>query len=235
MLVMHAMTPTVISISPDDTILDAIKKMLEYRISGLPVIDKNKNLIGIVSEGDFLRRIELGTARKPGRWLSLLLGPGKLANEYVHSHGRKIEDVMTPNPVTVTEYASLEEVAKLMERNRIKRLPVIRDKIVVGMITRANLMNVIAARGHAIPPLTDDDQSIRMNILKEIAKQPWAMIRPLVHVSVQNGVVELLGGVTDVRQAEAIKVLAKNIKGVKAIKDEIMVIDRDSGSSYSSA
>jgi len=231
---MHAMTPTVISVSPEDTILDAIEKMLEHRISGLPVIDKSDNLVGIVSEGDFLRRIELDTAQKPGRFLSLLLGPGKLAKEYVHSHGRKIEEVMTRDPVTVTEYTSLEEVAKLMERHRIKRMPVVRDKKVVGMITRANLMNAIAARGHAIPPLTDDDQFIRMSILKEIAKQPWATIRPLVHVSVRNGVVELLGGVTDARQAEAIKVLAENTKGVKAIKDEIMVIDRDSGSSYSS-
>jgi CBS domain-containing protein len=225
MLVMHAMTPNVISISPDATVTDAIKIILKNRISGLPVVDESEYLVGIVSEGDFLHRVELGTERKRSRWLSFLLGPSTLANEYVHSHSRKIKEIMTPDPVTVTESTSLDEVARLMERHQIKRLPVVRGKKVVGMITRKNLIQIMATRGHAIPPLTDDDQSIRSRILNEIAKQPWAVSSPLINLTVHNGIVELFGAVNDERTEKALIVLAENTKGVKAVKNGVVFLN----------
>lgn len=228
MNVSHIMTPDAISVLPEDTVQHAIELMLKNRISGLPVVDKNQNLVGIVSEGDLLRRAEIGTERKRNRWLSLLLGTGRLAKDYVHSHGRKVEEIMTPEPVTVSEYTSLEDVARLMEQHHIKRLPVMRDETLVGMVTRANLIQAIAARGHAIPPLTDSDQAIRIGILNEIAKQPWAPA-PLINVTVKDGVVEIFGVVTDGRQEEALKVLIENTRGVKSVKNELTWIEPMSG------
>jgi CBS domain-containing protein len=228
MNVLHIMTPHAISVLPEDTIQHAIELMLNNRISGLPVIDKNQNLVGILSEGDFLRRTEIGTERRRNRWLSLLLGPGRLANEYVHSHSRKVQEIMTRDPVTISEYTPLEDVARLMEQHHIKRLPVMRDDKVVGMVTRANLIQAIAARGHAIPPLTASDQAIRIRILNEIDKQPWAPA-PLINGTVKDGVVEVFGVVTDGRQDDALKVLIENTRGVKSVKDELTWIEPMSG------
>ncbi len=234
MNVLHIMSPQVISVLPESTVHEAIELMLKNRISGLPVIDKDENLIGIISEGDFLRRAEIGTDRKRNRWLHLLLGPGRLANEYVHSHGQKIEEIMTREPVAVLESTSLEDAARLMEKNHIKRLPVTRGTKLVGIVTRANLIQAIAARGHTIPTLTVSDQEIRTLILNEIAKQPWAPV-PLINVAVDNGMVEVFGVVSDGRQEQALKVLIENIRGVKAVKNELTWVDPISGAAILTA
>jgi CBS domain-containing protein len=120
------MTRHVITIAPDASILEALKLMLQNKISGLPVVDKNGNLAGIVTEGDFLRRSETGTERKRPRWVEFALGPGTLARDYVHSHGRRIDEVMTAEVQTIAEDSDLDEVVTLMEKHRIKRVPVVR-------------------------------------------------------------------------------------------------------------
>ena len=223
MKVLHVMTPQVISISPEKSILDAIELMLNNHISGLPVVDKNEKLIGIVSEGDFLRREEIDTDTKRNRWLNFLLGPSRLAIEYARTHGRKVAEIMTLSPITVSETTSLDEVAGLMERHHIKQLPVTRDGKLVGLVTRANLIQAIAARGHAIPSLSETDQSIRTNILGEIAKQPWATTQ-MINVSVHEGIVELFGVTTNDRQGGALKVLVENTQGVKGIKNDMALM-----------
>lgn len=225
MLVMHAMTPTVISVLPSQSVLDAVRKMLDYSISGLPVIDADKNLVGIVSEGDLLRRTELGTERKHNRWINFLFGPGKLAQEFVHAHGRTVAEIMTPDPVTVEEYTPLDEAAALMEKRRVHRLPVVRRQKMIGMLTRSDLMKAVAARGHALPSLQDSDQAIREKILEEIGKQPWALFPLSVTVLVKDGIVDLIGGSTDSRQAEALEVLVTNTKGVRSVRNEITVLE----------
>ncbi|HXW29615.1 MAG TPA: CBS domain-containing protein, partial [Xanthobacteraceae bacterium] len=128
------MTPRVVSVRPDASILEAMQLMLANRISGLPVIAGNGKLVGIVTEGDFLRRAETGTQRVRRRWLEFFTGPGKLAEEYVHTHGRKVFDVMTPDPVTITDDTPLDVVVGLLEARRIKRLPVVRSGVVVGIV-----------------------------------------------------------------------------------------------------
>src|SRR5579862_7034304 len=120
------MTRKVISIGANEPVLKAARLMLQNRISGLPVVDKEGELIGIVTEGDFLRRSELGTERRRPKWLEFIVGPGKLAQDYVHASGRKVEEIMTPDPCVVSEDVALEKVVELMERRRIKRLPVMR-------------------------------------------------------------------------------------------------------------
>ena len=144
MKVQDVMTQYVISVGPDDTIARAIRLMMQERISGLPVLDGTGKLVGVVTEGDFLRRAETATQRKRPRWLELLLGPGRLAEEYVQTHARKVGEVMTPDPVTVTEETPLEDAVEMMEKKRIKRIPVVRGDKVVGIISRANMLHALA-------------------------------------------------------------------------------------------
>src|SRR3974390_1681303 len=120
------MTPHVITISADASIAEAIRLMLQNRISGLPVVDAGGNLMGIVTEGDFLRRVEDNTEKRRAHWLEFILGPGRLAGEYVRTHGRKVSEIMTRDPVTAVEGAPIEEIVRLMETKRVKRVPVVR-------------------------------------------------------------------------------------------------------------
>ena len=227
------MTSHVVSVAPDDSVLKCVRLMLEYRISGLPVIDAKGNLAGIVTEGDFLRRAEAGTERKRPRWLEFFAGRGRLADEYVHSHGRKVSEVMTPGPVTITENTPVEEVVHLMEQRRIKRLPVVRGTKVVGIVSRANLLHALAAVGREAAPPVKDDETIRARIVADIAKQPWAPSY-VVDVIVRNGVVELWGAVTIDNQREAVAVLAENVPGVKQVINHMVWIEETSGMVLSS-
>ncbi len=139
------MTSPVVTVEPDVAVLQAVRIMLQRRMSGLPVVDKEGGLVGIITEGDFLRRAETGTQRRRPRWLEFLVGPGRLAQEYAHSHGRKVSEIMTPDPVTVEEGAPLDDVVKLMEKRQIKRVPVVRGNNVVGIVSRANLLHALAS------------------------------------------------------------------------------------------
>src|SRR6266568_8905578 len=218
MRVKDVMTPKVICIGADEPVLKAARLMLQYRISGLPVLDKEGELIGIVTEGDFLRRGKLGTQRQRPRWLEFILGPGKLAQEYVHTSGRKVEEIMTPDAWTIGENETLEAVVEMMERRHIKRIPVTRGGRVVGIISRANLMHALASvtRDRAAP--NGGDVAIRNNVLSAIAKLNWA---PHVNVIVNDGVTELYGIVTDDRERQALIVAVENVAGVKQVHDHL--------------
>jgi CBS domain-containing protein len=225
------MTSPIISVEPDASMWDAVRIMLQRRISGLPVIDKGGHLVGMVSEGDFLRRAETGTQRRRPHWLEFLLGPGRLADEYTRSHGRKIQDIMTPDPVTVTGDTSLEEVVRTMEKRRIKRLPVVHDNAVVGIVTRANLVHALAGVARELMPTTTSDEAIRKRLLTELAKEAWAPVA-LIDVIVRDGVVELWGTITEERQRAALIAAAENVRGVKAVHDHLGWVDVVSGVPY---
>jgi CBS domain-containing protein len=222
------MTSTVISVQPDVTVLQAARQMLQHHISGLPVIDHDGELVGILSEGDFLRRRETGTERRRSRWLEFLMGPGRLAVEYSHSHGTKVTEVMTTDVHTVTEDTNLEDVVELMERRRIKRVPVMRAKKVVGMVTRSNLMHAMVSLARAEPKSAKNDAAIRETLLAEMQKETWAPVA-MVNVVVRDGVVELWGVIIDERQRDALKVAAENIPGVRAVKDHMVWVEPTSG------
>jgi CBS-domain-containing membrane protein len=192
------------------------------------VIDEAGALAGIVTEGDFLRRAETGTQRQRPRWLEFLAGPGKLASEYVHASGRKVSEVMTANVQTVGEDASLDEVVGLMERHRVKRVPVMRNGKVVGIITRANLLRALASVAPELAPATADDRAIRERLLAELKRQPWAPVA-MIDATVRNGVVSLSGCVLDERQRDAVRVVAENVPGVKSIEDHLVWIEPMSG------
>jgi CBS domain-containing protein len=220
------MTPRVISIETDAPIMRAVQLMLQNRISGLPVVGPKGELVGMVTEGDFIRRGEIGTQRRRNRWLEFLIGPGRLADEYVHARGRKVEEVMTREPVTVTEDTPLDEVVRLMERHRIKRLPVVRGGELVGIVTRANIMHALVSLAVEAKAPAGDDAAIREQILAECAKQSWA---PMTNVVVRNGVVELWGTITDERERAALKVASENVPGVKTVHDHLVWIEPNSG------
>lgn len=220
-------TRRVITIGRDASILEAARLMLQKRISGLPVVDDQGKLIGIVTEGDFLRRAETATERRRPDWLEFLIGPGRLADEYVHSHGRKVEEVMTPDPRTVTDDTPLEAVVHVMERNHIKRLPVVSGDHIVGIISRANLLHALASLAREAAPTSKNDATIRDRVLAEIEKQPWSVAG--INVVVRNGNLELSGVVFDERQRQALKVAAENVPGVNAVHDHIAWVEPVSG------
>jgi len=232
MQVKDVMTRNVISIGADEPVVKAARLMLQNRISGLPVVDKDGELLGIVTEGDFLRRGELGTERRRPKWLEFIVGPGKLAQEYVHTAGRKVEEIMTPDPETAAETDSLERVVEVMERRHIKRLPVMRDGRMVGIVSRANLMHALASLSREMPESTGGDAAIRDNILAAIARQPWA---PRVNVVVKNGVAELWGIVTDERERQGLVVAVENVAGVTAVHDHLVWVEPMSGMAFPSA
>jgi CBS domain-containing protein len=225
------MTRDVISIDPDSTVLQAARLMLQHRISGLPVIDADGKLVGVLSEGDFLRRRETNTEKRRSRWLEFLMGPGRIAAEYTHSHGCKVSEAMTRNPQTVSETASLEDIVELMERHRIKRVPVLCGDEVVGIVTRSNLMRAMVSVARAMPPAATDDTAIRQRLLDEIQKADWAP-SATIDVVVRDGIVELWGVIVDDRQREALKVAAENIPGVKAVKDHLVWVEPMSGMAF---
>jgi len=232
MQVRDVMTPNVISVKSDESILKAAQAMLQNRISGLPVVDANGALVGVVTEGDFLRRGELGTSRRRPKWLEFLVGPGRLASEYVHQSGRKVAEVMTPDPLTVGENDSLETVVKLMERGRIKRLPVMRDGRMVGIISRANLLHALASLARETPPATTDDAAIRDRILAALAKQHWAFG---INVVVKDGVAEIWGTIMDERERQGCIVAAENVPGVKKVHDHLVWVEPMSGMAFASS
>jgi CBS domain-containing protein len=225
------MTRDVISIDPDSTVLQAARLMLQHRISGLPVIDANGQLVGVLSEGDFLRRRETNTEKRRSRWLEFLMGPGRIAAEYTHSHGCKVSEAMTRNPQIVSETASLEDIVELMERHRIKRVPVLCGDEVVGIVTRSNLMRAMVSVARAMPPVATDDTAIRQRLLNEIEKADWAP-SATIDVVVRDGIVELWGVIVDDRQREALKVAAENISGVKTVKDHLVWVEPMSGMAF---
>jgi len=222
------MTWPVISVEPEASVQEAIVRMLKHRISALPVVDAAGALIGIVSEGDLLRRAEIGTQRRRPNWLEFLLGPGRLAGEYAHVHGRKVKEVMTTELETVDDDATLDEIVALMERRRIKRVPVMRYGRLVGIVSRANLMQALASLVPAESESAKSDAAIRQKLMEEIDQQPWAP-KGLINVIVKNGVASLWGSITDEREREALHVLAENTPGVKGVHDQLVWVEPMSG------
>ena len=221
------MTRSVVTITPDTSIVDAAGTMLSHHISGLPVVDDAGKLVGVVSEGDFLRRSEIGTQRKRAKWLHLFTSPGRQATEFIHERGRKVGEVMTRDPVTVSEDTPLEDLVAVMEKNNIKRLPVMRGDRLVGLVTRANLLQAVAGLAREIPDPTADDDHIRDRITKAIGDKDW---RPLgLQITVRNGVVHLHGIIVDDRSRRAAIVAAENTSNVKQVHDRLCWVDTYSG------
>jgi CBS domain-containing protein len=219
------MTRAVVTVTPDSTILEAADIMLKHHVSGLPVVDAAGKLVGIVSEGDFIRRSEIGTQRKRSRWLKFLMGTD--ATQYVREHGRKVSEVMTRDPLTIAEEATLEEIVNAMEANGIKRMPVMRDGKLVGIVSRANLLHAVASLAREIPDPTADDDHIRSRIIQALEKHDWSPFG--LNVIVRDGIVHLSGVITDEESRHAAIVATENVAGVKKVHDHLSWVDVMSG------
>jgi len=220
---MHArdvMVAPVITVKPSTTVKEVAELFLEKRISAAPVIDSQEKLVGIVSEGDLLHRVEAGTERHRSWWLEGFIGNDTLAAEYVKAHGRKVSDVMTRKVITASPQTPLHEVATLMEKNAIKRVPILENGQLVGIVSRANLIQAVAtARKLLDIPLSDT--TIREKILSHLKKQPWAHTT-MLNVTVNAGVVDLWGIADSAAERKAIKVAAESVPGVCAVNDNLI-------------
>lgn len=213
------MTPHIVTVRADNTVSEVADLLLTHCISAVPVVDDAGNVVGIVSEGDLIRRTELGTAdRKRSWWLRLLTGNATLASEYVKSHATRVRDVMTKKVISVQEDTALSEIAALLEKHRIKRVPVLRDGRLVGIVSRANLIQGLAAGKIEPKPADLDDSAIRLRILEALKGQSWSGIT-MSGITVTDGVVEFWGlyGSDDERQAS--RVAAENVPGVRKVDD----------------
>jgi CBS domain-containing protein len=220
MKVSDVMTPHVVSVLPETSVHEIAETLVKNRISAVPVTDAAGHLVGIVSDGDLLRRVEIGTEQRLSRWLDTFLKPSMAASEYVKAHGRKAEDVMTPEPIAATEEMSLSEAAMLLEKNHIKRLPVVRGGQIVGIVSRANLVQALATAGDAIPPAKlPADRTIRDELIARIRTMSWT--RGPIDVTVHQGVVSLWGQISSEEERRAIHVAAENTPGVWRINDHL--------------
>ena len=228
------MTRKVITVKADTSAPDAANLMLQHHISGLPVVDGTGRLIGMVSEGDFVRRSEIGTQRPRIRWLEFLMGAaGKVAQDYVREHGRKVGEMMTEDDLcTATEDMPLAELVRSMERRNVKRIPVVRGNTLVGIVTRSDLLRAVASLARDVPDPTVDDDHVRDRVIASIEKNEWQPAR--LGVTVRDGIVHLSGMITDERFRQAIIVAAENVSGVKLVHDHLYLFDTISGLSFRS-
>jgi CBS domain-containing protein len=219
------MITNVISVRSDTSVAKIAETLLTNRISAVPVLDEKGAMVGIVSEGDLIHRVEADTERHRSWWLELLTGKEVLARDFVKSHARKAADVMTRPVVTVKPDTPLGELASLLEKHRIKRVPVMKDGKIVGIVSRANLIQSLVTRGNEI--ISDKavgDSTLRDNIITELRSQPWWANN--INVIVQNGTVELWGFVGSETEKDAIRVAVEVTAGVRKVSNNLAVETR---------
>jgi CBS domain-containing protein len=222
------MTVRVITIEPDATVQAAATLMVERGISALPVVDKSGKLVGIISEGDLVRRAETGTERKASWWLTFLSGTDELAHDFVKAHGTKVSDVMTRTVVVAKPDTPLSEVARLLEVHRIKRVPVIEGDRLVGIVSRANLLQALASAKRPAPAVQLSDAELRDSIIDRLSAQPWShpgLLNPIV----TNGMVDLWGMVLSTTEHDAVRVLVEETPGVRGVNSHLSVRQIPSG------
>jgi len=224
------MVTDVITVKPESNVPDVAELLLTNRISAVPVIDDAGNLVGIVSEGDLLRRSEADTGHERAWWLRLLMGRENLAAEYLREHSRRVADIMTRGVISAEPDTPVADIATLLERHRIKRVPIVRDGKIVGIVSRANLIQALATfRKKLISPQTVADAALREEIESRLKSEPW--VRPfLVNVTVTDGEVDLWGLVDSLVEKRALRVAVENVPGVKAVNDNVIVRRAGSGS-----
>ncbi len=217
------MTHDAVTVHPETPVPDLVRLLLARGISGVPVVDNDGVLVGMVTESDLIRRAELGTERRRGAWAAFFTGTAVLAREYVRSHGLQVSDVMTQGAVAVARETPLAEIADLMESRRIRRVPVVQDGRVVGIVSRANLLRAWASLPGEAKPANASDTAIRDALLAELAHQSWSR-RPENSILVNDGVVHLWGLAGTEEESRALELAATRTPGVKSVDSHIVVL-----------
>lgn len=215
------MTFPVITVRPEASVVEVAKTFVQSRISGAPVLDRDNKLVGMISEGDLVYRSEIGTERAHPYWYLEYAGKEHLAAEYVKARARKVADLMTPNVITASPEASLNEIANLLESNAIKRVPIVESGQVVGIVSRGNLLQALASvpAELAVEP---SDRQIREALRWHLSNEHWADASRL-NILVHHGQVKLWGRVNSDAEKRAIRVAAESMKGVRAVIDNLIV------------
>jgi CBS domain-containing protein len=214
------MSTKVVTVSPDTQVRDVAALMIEKNISGLPVVNESGSVVGIISEGDLLRRPEIGTEKHRRRWLLFFARVDEQARDYTKSHALRASDVMTKQVVHIAEDSSLSDVVETMERHNVKRLPVLSDGKLAGIVTRRDMLRALAWQSAPMPPPPESDAAIRATMNDVLKNEEWAM-SAIVNVIVSDGVVHLWGVIDTDEQRQALRVAAENIPGVTAIEDHL--------------
>ncbi|MBV8041534.1 CBS domain-containing protein [Pluralibacter sp.] len=234
MIAADVMTTAPVTVNEDTPILEVVSLLLNLQISGLPVLDGNGKMTGIVTEGDLLRRSELGTEIKRPHWKELFLSPGKLARDYVQSHARYAGEVMTPSPLTVGPEMPLDEVISLMETYGIKRMPVVDDAQLVGIITRVDILKALRtllihnrSPGNAVANKINDE-TMKQKIIDAMERESWAPKNNL-RITVTHGVVDIYGTILDEDLRAAIITLVEEVTETRDIRDHLVFIEPITG------
>lgn len=223
MIAADIMTRAVVSVDPDLPLAEVAKLMLGRSISAVCVVGRDGRLVGMLSEGDLVHRAEIKTEKNRSWWLRVVAGDDELAAEYVKGRGRKARDVMSRPPIAVAEATPIAEIVAVLDMHRIKRVPVVRDGRVVGIVSRANLLRAFASEVSREPPdLSDDDRTTRARLLQELGKQPWWRGRD-EEIVVADGIAHLWGTVRSAEEKHALAVAAENTPGVKAVRNHVTV------------
>ena len=229
MRAVDVMASSILTVTPDTTIDVAIGLMLEHHVSGLPVLDADSKLVGILTEGDLLRRAETGTGeRRRSRFMEFLLGPGREAQTYVQAHSRRVGDLMTADVVTVTPATPLDTVVQLMEDRRIRRVCVVAGSQLAGIVSRADLLRALGQKLAAMPHHEMTDDSIKTALMAELKAAKWINCSN-IRVEVHERVVTLEGFIYDERMRQALVVAAQNVDGVQSVIDQLVWLDTTTG------
>jgi CBS-domain-containing membrane protein len=221
------MSKTVRTVTPTTPVQKIAKLLVSRRISAVPVVDKRRHVIGIVSESDLLRRAEMGTQVRRSRWADLFTDPSTRASEYIKSRGRLARDVMTRSVICATMSTDLSEIARLMEKFPIKRVPIVKGGKLVGIVSRSDMVRTLS---RAKPPgrVKLSDADLRQRIQDEIDSKDW-ISKSLVNFVVDKGKVELFGLVSGADQRAAMGVLAENVPGVRSVSNQLSLMPRTMG------
>jgi CBS domain-containing protein len=213
------MVQDVVAVGPETPVREVAALMLERRISGVPVVDAERKVLGVVSEGDLIRRPEIGTDRIPSGWLEVFLSGEGSARDFVKSHGRMAREVMTQPAICVAPGTPLAEVVQLMERHRVKRLVVVEHGKLAGLVSRADLLRAVVAR-EADAPAAASDLAVEARIEQMLRDEAWAT-SAYVHAQVEKGIAHLWGTVESAAQREALIVAVRDVPGVSRVEPHL--------------
>ena len=223
------MTRKVVTTLATASVAEAARLMVQQRVSGLPVVDTDGTVVGMITQGDLLRRVEIGTDQTQAGFFARLFAPGQLAGEYVHTHSARVGDVMTGEIVSAAPSTPLADIASLLQAHQVRRLPIVEHGRLVGIVSRADLLKaLLQAEPAESAALASSDSAIRQRILARIRAQSWAPTA-CIDVKVESGIAELCGVFMDARERQALRVLAETTPGVKAVRDRLVWIEPISG------